>query len=108
MYFSDVIIKNHRTLYILEFKQLSDRNDNFLGLNEDEANQQHKSIIEALKAAALEWTFQQFNFVASRRGAAAEDDFYDKFERHSVQAGKTDKILAVHVQCKCEAHATII
>jgi len=91
-----VIIKNHQTLYILEFKQLSDKNENILGVNEDEANQQHKSIIQALKAAALEWTFKQFNFVAGSRGVAVQDDFYDKFERLSVQAGKTDKILAVH------------
>ena len=49
-----VINKNHRTLCILEFKWSSDRNEDFLGVKEDEANEQHKSIIEALKAAALE------------------------------------------------------
>jgi len=46
--------KNHRTLYTLEFKRSSGRNEDFLGVKEDEANEQHKSIIEALKAAALE------------------------------------------------------
>jgi len=66
-----VIIKNHRTLYVLEFKRSSDRNEDFLEVKEDEANEQHKSIIEALKAAALEWTFEQINFVAGRRGAVA-------------------------------------
>ena len=30
----------------------------------------HRSIIEALRAAAPEWTFEQINFVAGRRGAA--------------------------------------
>jgi len=59
-----VINKNHRTLYILEFKRSSDRNENFLGVKEDEANEQYKNIIEALKAAALEWTFEQNTFVA--------------------------------------------
>ena len=44
------------------------------------------------------------NFVAGRRGAVVEDDFY----RLSVQAGKKDKILAVHVQRICEAHDTVI
>ena len=34
-----VINKNHRTLYILEFKRLSDRNEDFLGVKEDEANE---------------------------------------------------------------------
>ena len=58
-----VINKNHQTLWILEFKRSSDRNEDFMGVKEDEANEQHKSTIEALKAAALDWTFQQIYFV---------------------------------------------
>jgi predicted transcriptional regulator len=46
-------------------------------------------------------TFEQINFVAGRRGAVVEDDFYDKLERLSVQAGKKDKILA----CMCNTYA---
>ena len=46
--------------------------------------------------------------MAGRRGAVAEGDFYIKLERLSVQAGKTDKILAAHVQHICEAHDTVI
>ena len=46
--------KNHRTLNILEFKQSSDRNKDFLRVKEDEANEQHRSIIEALRTAAPE------------------------------------------------------
>jgi len=61
-----VINKNDRTLYILEFKRSSDRNEDFLRVKEDEANEQHKSIIEVLKVAATEWTFGQINFVAGR------------------------------------------
>ena len=80
----------------------------FWGVKEDKANEQHKSMIEALKVAAPEWTLEQINFVAGRCGALVEDDFYDKLERLSVQAGKTDKILAVHVQRICEAHDTVI
>jgi len=38
----------------MEFKQSSDRNEDFLRVKGDEANEQHKSIIEALKAAAPE------------------------------------------------------
>ena len=53
-----VINKNHRTLYILDFKRSADRNKDFVGVQEDEANEQHNSIIEALKAAATEWTFE--------------------------------------------------
>ena len=58
-----VINKYHRTLYILEFKQSSDRNKDFLRVKEDHANKQHRSIIEALRTAAPEWTFEQINFV---------------------------------------------
>ena len=54
-----MINKYHRTLYILEFKRSSDRNMDFLRVKEDEANEQHRSIIEALRAAAPEWTFEQ-------------------------------------------------
>jgi len=48
----------HRTLYILEFKRSSNRNKDFLRVKEDEANEQHRSIIKALRAAAPEWTFE--------------------------------------------------
>ena len=57
-----VINKNHRTLYILEFKQSSDRNKDSLRVKEDEANEQHRSIIEALKAAAPEWMVRTDKF----------------------------------------------
>jgi len=103
-----VINKYHRTLYILEFKQSSDSNKNFLRFKEDEANEQHRGIIEALRAAAPEWTFEQINFVAERRGAVVEDDFYNKLDKLNVQAGKRDKILLAHVQRICEAHDTVM
>jgi len=85
-----VIKKNHRTLYILEFKRSSDRNKDFLRVKEDETNEQHRSIIESVRAAAPEWTFEQINFAAGRRGAVVEDDFYNKLEKLNVQAGKND------------------
>jgi len=75
-----VINKNHRTLYILEFKQSSDRNEDFLRVKEYEANEQYKSIIKALTAAAPEWTFEPIDFVAGRRGAVMEDDFCNKLK----------------------------
>jgi len=103
-----VINKYHRTLYILEFEQSSDRNKDFLRVKVDEANEQHRSIIEALRAAAPEWTFEQINFVAGRRGVIVEDDFYNKLEKLNIQAGKRDKILLAHVQRICEAHVTVM
>ena len=103
-----VINKYHRILYILELKQSSDRNKDFVRVKEDEANEQHWSIIEALRAAAPEWTFEQIKFVAERRGAVVEDDFYKKLEKLNVQARKRDKILLAHVQRICEAHDTVM
>ena len=103
-----VINKYHQTLYILEFKRSSHRNKDFLRVQEDEANEQHRSIIEAPRAAASEWTFEQINFVAGRRGAVVEDDFYNKLEQLNIQAGKRDKILLAHVQRIFEAHYTVM
>jgi len=48
---------------ILEFKRWTDRDEGFLEVQDAEANEQHKSIISALKAAAQEWEFEQINFV---------------------------------------------
>jgi len=103
-----VINKNRRTLYTLEFKRPSDRNEDFLRVKEDEANEQRKSIIEALKTAAPEWTFGQMNFVAGRCGVVVEDDFFNKLEKLNIQAGKKDKILLAHMQRICEAHDTVM
>jgi len=103
-----LINKYHRTLYILEFKRSSDRNKDFLRVKEDEADEQHRSIIKSLRAAAPEWTFEQINFVAGRRGAVVENDFYNKLEKLNVQAGKRDKILLAHMQRTCEAHDTVM
>jgi len=100
--------KYHRTLYILELKRSFDRDEDFLRVTEDEANEQHGSIIEALRAAAPEWTFEQIDFVAGRRGAVVENDFYNKLEKLNVQAGRTDKILLAHVQRICEVHDTVM
>jgi len=44
------------------------RDEWFIEVKEAEANEQHKSIIGALKAAALDWEFEQINFVVGNRG----------------------------------------
>jgi len=46
-------------LYILESKRSTDRDGGFLQVKDAEAYEQHKSIISALKAAALEWEFER-------------------------------------------------
>jgi len=60
------------------------------------------------RTSAPEWTFEQINFVAGRRGAVVEDDFYNKLGKLNVQAGKRDKLLLLHVQRICEAHDTVM
>jgi len=55
-----------KIVYILEFKRSTDRDEGVLEVEDAEANEQHKSIISALKAAAPEWEFEQINFVELR------------------------------------------
>jgi len=59
-----------------------------------EANEQHKSIIGALKVATQEWRFEQINFVVGNRGLVVESDFYTKLKKLDIQAGKKDKLFA--------------
>jgi len=44
--------------YILEFKRSTDKDKGVLEVKDAETNEQHKSIIGALKAAAPEWEFE--------------------------------------------------
>ena len=48
-----VIHKDHRTPYILEVKQSSDRNQDFVGVKEDEANVQHKKLSRSRRSKRL-------------------------------------------------------
>ena len=79
-----------------------------MGPRQNQANEHHRSIIEALRAAAPEWTFEQINSVAGRRVAVVKNDFCNKLERLSVKAKKRNKIPVAHVQRICEAHHTVI
>ena len=53
--------------YILEFKRSTDKDKGVLEVKDAETNEQHKSIIGVLKAAALESEFEQINFVVGNR-----------------------------------------
>ena len=48
--------------YFLEYQRSTDRNEGFLEVKEAEANEQHKNITGALKAAAPKWEFEQVIF----------------------------------------------
>ena len=77
-------------------------------MKDAEANDQHKSIIGALKVAAPEWEFEQINFVVGNRGSVVESDFYTKLKKLDVQEGKKDKLFADLVTQVCEAHNQVI
>ena len=95
-------------LFILEFKRSTDRDEGFLEVKEAEANEQHKSIIGALKAAAPEWEFEQIDYVVGNRRSVVESDFYTKLKKLDVQDGKKDKLFTHHVTQVCEAHNRVI
>ena len=77
-------------------------------MKKSEANEQHKSIISALKATAPEWESEQINFVVGNRGSVVESDFYTKLKRPDVQEGQKDKRFADYVTQICEAHNRVI
>ena len=77
-------------------------------MKDAEANEQHKSIISALKAAAPEREFEQINFVVGKRKSVVESDFYTKLKKLDIQEGQKDKLFAVHVTQVCEAHNRVI
>ena len=77
-------------------------------MKEAEANEQHKSIINALKAATPRWEFEEINFVVGNRGLVVESDLYTKLKNLHVQDGKKDKLFTDHVKQVCEAHNRVI
>jgi len=96
-----------KIVYILEFKWSTDRDEGFLEVKDAEANEQHKSIIGVLKAAALEWEFEQINFVLGNRGSVVESACYTKLTKLDIQEGKKDKLFA-DVTKVCEVHNRVI
>ena len=79
-------------------------------MKDAEENEQHKSIVSALKAAIPEWEFEQINFVVGNRGSLVENDFHrgTKLKKLDIQEGKKDKLLADYVTQVCEAHNRVI
>jgi len=107
---SDVVAINEALpiVYILELKRSTDRDERFLVVKEAEANEQHKSIIGALKDAAPEWGFEQINFVVGSRGSVVKSNFYTKLKKLDVQEGKKDKLSTDHGTQVREAHHQVI
>ena len=102
------IDKVKNTMFILEFKRSTDREENFFETKKGEANEQHKSILQALKAAVpTGWEFEQISFVAGNRGYVIESDFYAKLK--DLACRTNDKLLSDHdVKQICEEHDRVI
>jgi len=66
-------------------------------VKEAEADEQHKSIISALRAAPPVGEFEKIDFVVGTRGSIVESDFYAKLKKLHVQEGKKAKLFADHV-----------
>jgi len=69
---------------ILELKRSTDRDKGFVEVEEAEANEQHKRIIGALRAAAPTWESEQINLVVGNRGSVVESDFYTMLKKLDV------------------------
>jgi len=93
-----------KIVYFLEFKRSTNRDEGFSQVKDAEANEQHKSILGALKAAAPEREFEQINFVVGNRGSVVESNFYTKLKKLDIEGAKKDKLSADHVKQVCEAH----
>jgi len=90
------------------FRTSTDRDEGSLGVEEAEANEQHKSINGALKDAAPRWDFEQTHIVVGNHGLVVESDLYTKLQKLNVQEGKKDKLFADHVTQVCGAHNRVI
>jgi len=97
-----------RISYISALKRSTDRDGGFLEGKEAEANEQHRSIIVAPRAAAPKWEFEQINFVVGNRGSVVESDFCTKLKKLDVQEGKKDKPFANHVTQVFKVHDRVI
>jgi len=79
----------------------------FLEVKEAQANMEHKSIIDALRAAAPTWQFQQIYLVVRKCQSVVmrKSLLHQALE---VREGKKDKLFADHVTQLCKAHDRVI
>jgi len=67
-------------------------------------NDQHKSIIGALRAAALNWEYGRLTLWWVTTDGLLKATFYTKLKKLHVKEGKKDKLFADHVTQVCEVH----
>jgi len=87
----------------LVFTALSTTTQVSLSFHHPKKKETNKSIIDALRAAALKCAFEQIYYVAGNCGSVVESDFYTQLQKLDVQDGKKDRLFADHVTRVCEA-----
>jgi len=92
-------------VYVVEFKRSTDRDEGFVKVEKAEANEQYKSIISALRAAAPKWKCEQINFVVGNCRLVVDSNMLNKLDS---QEGKKDKKITDHVTQVCQAHNRVI
>jgi len=97
-----------KIVYIFEFKRSTDKDEGFLEVKDAEDNEQHKSIIDALKVAAPEWEFEQINlwWVTADQWLRATSTPSTKSLIYKKE--KQDKLFTDHVTQVCKAHNCVI
>jgi len=103
-YAGNCIVSN----FLLYRTQSGDRNKGLLEVKIAEANEQNKSIINALRAATPTWIFDQINFVAGNHGSVVESDFYTNLKQLDLQEGRKDILFDNQVTQVCVAHSGVI
>ena len=99
----DKIVINHEAkqrIFILQFKRSTARKKGFLKTADAKSTKQHKSIIQALRAAVpTDGEFEQINFLADNRRSVIESDFYAKLKKLGIRERKNleDEFLADYV-----------
>ena len=96
----DKIVINHEAqerISTLQFKGSTGKKEGFLKTADAESTKQHKSIIQALRAAVpTDGEFEQISFLADNRRSVIESDFYAMLKKLGIRERKKleDKFLA--------------
>ena len=110
----DKIVINHEAkqrIFILQFRRSTARKKGFLKTADAESTNQHKSIMQALRApVATDGEFEQKNFLVDNRRSVIESVFYAKLKELGIREKKKleDKFLADYVNQTCEEHDHVI
>jgi len=94
-----------KIVYILEFKQSTDREEGFLEVKDAEQMSSTKASLVRSKLLLRSGNMSRLTLCpVGNRGLMVESDFYTKLKRLYVPEGKSNKLFADRVTQVCEAH----